>query len=104
MNKAAQTATMRAFLAEISAAMLTFIMTAAAMALGGAVLNFVNLGVGIISISGVLTTLVLEANAWAATPYGKVTTTVYAYAEAISVYLAAVLALTGGFVSIFIKS
>lgn len=95
---------MRAFLAEISAAMLTFIMSAAAMVLGGAVLNFVNLGVGIISFAGVLTMLILEANAWTATPIGKVTTTVYAYAEAITVYFAGILALTGGLVSIFIKS
>lgn len=104
MNKAAQTATMRAFLAEISAAMLTFIMSAAAMALGGTALNIVSLFAGIISIAGVMTTVVLEANAWAATPFGKVTTSVYLYAEAISVYIAAVLALTGGFVSVFVKT
>ena len=104
MSLAAQKATNRAFLAEISAAMLTYIMSSAALIIGGAVMNWVNLGVGLVSFTGVLTLLILEAMAWTATTTGKVTTSVYAYGEAIAIYLAAIIAISGNIVSLLIHT
>ena len=64
MSSAAQKATNRAFLAEISASLLMFVMPSIALVIGGAILNFVNLGLGVISFSGVMTMLYLESAAW----------------------------------------
>ena len=84
--------------------MLTFITSGAAIVFGGMIMNWVNLGIGLVSIASVLTMIILEAMAWTATTTGKVTTSVYAYGEAISFYLAAIIAISGSTVSLLIYS
>ena len=59
MSLAAQKATQRAFIYEITAAMVTLIMSGAGIILGGTVMSWVNLGVVLVSLAGVLSRLIL---------------------------------------------
>ena len=101
MSAAAQKATANAFVAEVITSIIMVIMPCLALVLGGAILNFINLGLGVLSFIAVIIMLGLESSAWNATTTGAVSSSVFGYGEAVAAYFALLFSIGGGVLSIF---